>query len=223
MNEPRPESVREERDAHHETFSDRVDDRADEIASAAAAGDIEQVSLWRDAWKGLLRNPFFLVELARSGQTGGASTALPTTLRELILRRVGRLPDEVAALLRQAAVAGREFSVEVVASAAGADVDEVDRFMRAADGDLTAEDVRLVAFSITRHGYDVQQVDDILDRLEDEAAARERDRLVAAKGPQAHLEHLSDLADTLQGRLSRPRGRRFRRGARLHDACSGGR
>ena len=61
MNEPRPESVREERDAHHETFSDRVDDRADEIASAAAAGDIEQVSLWRDAWKGLLRNPFFLV------------------------------------------------------------------------------------------------------------------------------------------------------------------
>lgn len=61
MNEPRPESVREERDARHETFSDRVDDRADEIASAAAAGDIEQVSLWRDAWKGLLRNPFFLV------------------------------------------------------------------------------------------------------------------------------------------------------------------
>lgn len=61
MNEPRPESVREERDAHPETFSDRVDDRADEIASAAAAGDIEQVSLWRDAWKGLVRNPFFLV------------------------------------------------------------------------------------------------------------------------------------------------------------------
>ena len=72
-------------------------------------------------------NPFFLVELARSGQTGGGSTALPATLRELILRRVGRLPDEVADLLRQAAVAGREFWVEVVASAAGADVDEVDR------------------------------------------------------------------------------------------------
>ena len=28
MNEPRPESVRGERGAHHETFSDRVDDRA---------------------------------------------------------------------------------------------------------------------------------------------------------------------------------------------------
>ena len=61
MNEPRPDTVREERGVHHESFSDRVDDRADEIASAAAAGDIEQVSLWRDAWKGLLRNPFFLV------------------------------------------------------------------------------------------------------------------------------------------------------------------
>jgi oligopeptide transport system permease protein len=61
MNEPRPERVREERGVHHETFSDRVDDRADELASAAAGGDIEQVSLWRDAWRGLLRNPFFLV------------------------------------------------------------------------------------------------------------------------------------------------------------------
>ncbi|MFF0905296.1 UNVERIFIED_CONTAM: ABC transporter permease [Kocuria sp. CPCC 205316] len=60
MNEPRPDTVREERGVHHESFSDRVDDRADEIASAAAAGDIEQVSLWRDAGRGLLRNPFFL-------------------------------------------------------------------------------------------------------------------------------------------------------------------
>lgn len=62
MHEPRSETVREEQDAaHHESFADRVDDRADGIASAAAAGDIEQVSLWRDAWRGLLRNPFFLV------------------------------------------------------------------------------------------------------------------------------------------------------------------
>jgi len=100
--------------------------------------------------------------------------------------------------------------------AKGYDVDEVDRFVRAVDDDLTPETVRLVAFPVVRHGYDVQQVDEALDRLEDATAARERDRVVAARGNDAHLEHLSELADTLQGRLARSRGRRFRRGHRLH-------
>lgn len=106
--------------------------------------------------------------------------------------------------------------------AKGYDVAEVDRFMRSADDDLTAGAVRLVAFTVTRHGYDVQHVDEALDRLEDEAAARERDRMVATRGPDAPLEHLSDLADSLQGRLSRARGRRFRRGRRLHHTYDPG-
>ncbi len=70
-------------------------------------------------------NPFFLVELARLD----ASDGVPATLRELILRRVDQLPADVADLLRQAAVAGREFSVDVVAAAGGLDVDDVDRML----------------------------------------------------------------------------------------------
>jgi oligopeptide transport system permease protein len=64
MNEPRTETLDEqahEEGAHRRSFSDRVDDRAEEIASASAAGDIEQAGLWRDAWRQLRRNPFFLV------------------------------------------------------------------------------------------------------------------------------------------------------------------
>jgi len=64
MNEPRTEILEEpahEEGVHRESFSDRVDDRAAEIASAAAGGDIEQAGLWRDAWRQLRRNPFFIV------------------------------------------------------------------------------------------------------------------------------------------------------------------
>lgn len=100
--------------------------------------------------------------------------------------------------------------------AKGYAVDEVDSFMRRAGDDLTAEAVRLVAFPMVRHGYDVAQVDEALDGLEDDVAARERDRMVAARGHDAHLRQLSDLAGSLQGRLDRARGHRFRRGRRLH-------
>ncbi|GEO96527.1 ABC transporter permease [Kocuria turfanensis] len=64
MNESRTEILEEpthEQGVHRESFSDRVDDRAEEIASAAAGGDIEQAGLWRDAWRQLRRNPFFIV------------------------------------------------------------------------------------------------------------------------------------------------------------------
>ncbi len=68
-------------------------------------------------------NPFFLVELARTS----AGDQVPPTLRELLLRRLHPLPQDTADLLRQAAVAGREFSVDVLAAAAGTDADTVDR------------------------------------------------------------------------------------------------
>ncbi|WP_101851009.1 ABC transporter permease [Kocuria flava] len=64
MNDPRTDALEDQahpEGLHRESFADRVDDRADELASAAAAGDIEQTSLWQDAWRQLRRNPFFLV------------------------------------------------------------------------------------------------------------------------------------------------------------------
>jgi len=61
MNDPRTDALEEQarpeglhpEGLHRETYADRVDDRADELASAAAAGDIEQTSLWQDAWRQL--------------------------------------------------------------------------------------------------------------------------------------------------------------------------
>lgn len=82
-------------------------------------------------------------------------------------------------------------------------------------GPVAAQEVRLAAFPLRRHGYDVAQVDAALNRLEDRAAARERQRLVDAQGDEALLGQLGRLAASLDGRLARPPGRRFRRGRRL--------
>lgn len=55
MSEPRTEA------SHEESYADRVDDRAEEIAVSAAGGQVDRTSLWGDAWKDLRRNPFFIV------------------------------------------------------------------------------------------------------------------------------------------------------------------
>ena len=99
--------------------------------------------------------------------------------------------------------------------AKGYDVQEVDGFLSRETADVTPDAVRLVAFTVRRHGYDVHQVDQALDQIEDDAAARARERLVVARGERARLDQLEDQARSLQGRLARRPGRRFRRGRRV--------
>ncbi|MFF5293125.1 BTAD domain-containing putative transcriptional regulator [Paractinoplanes globisporus] len=73
-------------------------------------------------------NPLFVRELARllaAEGTDAAGTAVPAGVREVLRRRVARLPDPVTAALRQAAVLGREADVDVLAEVAGRDPDEV--------------------------------------------------------------------------------------------------
>ncbi|WP_165372594.1 BTAD domain-containing putative transcriptional regulator [Nocardioides iriomotensis] len=67
-------------------------------------------------------NPFFLVELAR---LGGDSAAVPATVRDVLARRLDQLPAGALDTLRTAAVVGRRFRLETVASAAGTDEEAV--------------------------------------------------------------------------------------------------
>ena len=57
-------------------------------------------------------HPLFLVQLLRSAQAG--QTALPGSVRALLLARVERLPQEVQQLLHAAATLGARFSVEAL-------------------------------------------------------------------------------------------------------------
>ncbi|MCF2530963.1 BTAD domain-containing putative transcriptional regulator [Yinghuangia soli] len=73
-------------------------------------------------------NPFYLRESARLLAGEGALVALaevPDGVRDVLRRRLGRLPEAAVAVLRLAAVAGREADVEVLLDAADTDEDGV--------------------------------------------------------------------------------------------------
>ncbi|MFB7161609.1 BTAD domain-containing putative transcriptional regulator [Streptomyces sp. NPDC056242] len=83
-------------------------------------------------------NPFYVRESARLLVSEGTLVALsdvPEGVRDVLRRRLGRLPEEAVAVLRLAAVAGREAGVEVLVAAA-----EI-----AEDGVLAALEAGLVA------------------------------------------------------------------------------
>ncbi|WP_186404830.1 ATP-binding protein [[Actinomadura] parvosata] len=109
---------------------------ASDLAELAPAGT--DVRALRDRTNG---NPFFVTELLRfmdAGPRGGA--ALPLGVRDVVLGRVGRLPEPSGELLRVAAVAGREFDVAIVAEAAGLSLDAaLDRLEPAMAAGLVAE------------------------------------------------------------------------------------
>ncbi|MET8427196.1 BTAD domain-containing putative transcriptional regulator [Nocardia sp. NPDC004860] len=73
-------------------------------------------------------NPFYLVEVARLLQSEGelvAAAEVPAGVRDVLRRRFSRLPETGVALLRLAAVIGREFDVAVLMHAAEVSEDEV--------------------------------------------------------------------------------------------------
>ncbi len=73
-------------------------------------------------------NPFYVRESARLLNGEGALVALsevPEGVRDVLRRRLARLPDGAVPVLRLAAIAGRESSVEVLVQAADTDEDGV--------------------------------------------------------------------------------------------------
>ncbi|MGI5168827.1 BTAD domain-containing putative transcriptional regulator [Spirillospora sp. CA-253888] len=71
-------------------------------------------------------NPFYLGEVLRLGDRSDAGgRRVPGGARDVIEQRVARLPEETGALLRAAAVAGREIDAEVVAAVTDRPVEEV--------------------------------------------------------------------------------------------------
>ncbi len=74
-------------------------------------------------------NPFFIEQFAASGDP--ACSDIPTSLRDLLLSRVDRLPEPVQRVLRVAAVGGTQFGHELLARVAGLDESILDSALRA--------------------------------------------------------------------------------------------
>jgi class 3 adenylate cyclase/tetratricopeptide (TPR) repeat protein len=134
-------------DLHREANVTRIaltgleDDELVDLLAAAAGHDLD------DAGVGLAHalrretdgNPFFTAEMLRHlGESGGIvqgddgrwtvtgdleALGLPSSVRDVVGRRVERLGDEALRVLRLAAVIGREFDVSVVGALADTDVD----------------------------------------------------------------------------------------------------
>ncbi|WP_136056561.1 DivIVA domain-containing protein [Microbacterium sp. K24] len=77
--------------------------------------------------------------------------------------------------------------------------------------DLGAVDVRTASFPLVKNGYVVADVDAALGRVEDAFAARERERVVRARGAGAWVEQAREDAQLILDHLARPRRHRFAR------------
>jgi DNA-binding SARP family transcriptional activator len=105
----------------------------DEVAQfmAAQAGSAPSPGAVAAVWARAGGNPFFVGELTRllvseralTEPEPAAAGAVPWAVRQVVERRVARLPAAARRLLTVAGVAGKEFDLRAVAGAAGVDVD----------------------------------------------------------------------------------------------------
>ena len=96
--------------------------------------------------------------------------------------------------------------------AKGYRVGQVDAFFTRVLGERVGPaEVRTVGFDLVRGGYQIEAVDEMLDRIEDDLARAERDRARADLGERGYLTAVTGQAQVLRGRLARQHGDRFAR------------
>lgn len=129
-------------------------------------------------------NPFFVGELTRLLQVEHAlspdalARAVPAGVRDVVRRRLARLPEQTRTLLSLAAVAGREFELRVLETAADLDADQVLELVEAALAiGLVVEDSAVVGRC--RFSHDLVR-ETIVDELSTLRRARLHARLAEA-------------------------------------------
>lgn len=121
-----------------------------ELVAAAAGGvDRRLGSFVEDLHRETAGNPLYVDSILRDLASG--SEPLGRSLPETIFRRVSRLPAEVVTCLRAASIAGLEFDLRVVASAAGFDEMKVLRALETATQAALLEEVGANSYRF-RHG-----------------------------------------------------------------------
>lgn len=74
---------------------------------------------------------------------------------------------------------------------------------------LSVQEIRAAAFDLVRNGYNTNQVDAALDRLESAFIQHQRAAQIDATGQDDWMDGVAQRATTLYGRLVRPAGQRF--------------
>lgn len=143
-------------------------------------------------------NPFFVAELARLLQSQkelraeALATAVPAGVRDVVRRRIARLPEQTTALLSLAALAGREFEVEVLEVAAQLDAERaLDLVEAAVVSGLVAEDAEAVGR--LRFSHDL-----VREAIAEDLTALRRARLHARLGHALESLHGDDPRHAVQ-------------------------
>lgn len=74
---------------------------------------------------------------------------------------------------------------------------------------VTSNSIRNTQYDLVRGGYDISAVDTAMDRLEDAFAKREIQRQSEHRGHTAVLDRLARITEIVQGRLVRPKRKKF--------------
>lgn len=76
---------------------------------------------------------------------------------------------------------------------------------------IDASQLRASQFRLVKGGYQIAEVDQALERLDDAFAVNEAKRLTAQRGHHGAFLFLEELKATLLGRAQRPAGHKFKR------------
>ncbi|GAA2523173.1 DivIVA domain-containing protein [Rarobacter incanus] len=103
----------------------------------------------------------------------------------------------------------------------GYDPEEVDDFFDLAratyegqpGAELSVDEIQRASFDLVHRGYQCPAVDAALDRLAAAMVAKDRAEIAATRGQAEWNAQLAAQATTLYGRLTRPRGERFKPGS----------
>ncbi|WEV63639.1 DivIVA domain-containing protein [Bifidobacterium sp. ESL0732] len=107
----------------------------------------------------------------------------------------------------------------------GYDVDQVNDFLERAhemydrnDGELTQQDIQSAAFTFTKGGYVIAEVDAALARLEHAVVDKETARQIAGNGSVAWQARTQQLYSMISAHAKRSHSDRFIRGERKHPS-----
>nr|AGS49804.1 hypothetical protein [uncultured bacterium esnapd16.1] len=160
----------------------------------------EEISTWtaEGLWARTEGHPFFLRELVKlltgERRLDQPHTApVPVPVREVVLRRIARLPPAAAELLCVAAIAGRHFDIEVVAEAASVGIEAALEALDAAvAAGLIMEDQQRLGWFRFTHAFAAETLYETTGRLR--RANLHRRIGAAAAGGSAHAGRAAEVA-----------------------------
>ncbi|NRQ34616.1 AAA family ATPase [Nonomuraea sp. NN258] len=102
-------------DGRHLELGGLAEDEVAALLERHSERDLDPATI-RTVAERTLGNPLFVCEIARlvAGEGPAAARALPPGVRDLIRRRIGRLPATAQTVLRNAAIVGRDADVDVL-------------------------------------------------------------------------------------------------------------